>query len=155
MFWAFEKTTPANATIMEIDNSTFARRLLKEFQKVDPMQLCCSNLLRLSMADTISQLAQEMFKTEINSCLKFFLIVLKWKSRKIISTSEYPAVFVLMSLGAMSDSDIDTSVSGKRRSNIIKMRSVTKIILEASWGYPTHRIFAWPMSVAETLESLI
>jgi hypothetical protein len=77
MFWAFEKTTPANATIMEIDNSTFARRLLKEFQKVDPMQLCCSNLLRLSMADTISQLAQEMFKTEINSCLKFFLIVLK------------------------------------------------------------------------------
>jgi hypothetical protein len=77
MFWTFEKTTPANATIMEIDNSTFARRLLKEFQKVDPMQLCCSNLLRLSMADTISQLAQEMFKTEINSCLKFFLIVLK------------------------------------------------------------------------------
>jgi hypothetical protein len=37
MFWAFEKTTPANAMIMEIDSSTFARRLLKEFQKVDPM----------------------------------------------------------------------------------------------------------------------
>jgi hypothetical protein len=77
MFWAFEKTTPANATIMEINSGTFTGRLLKEFQQIGPMQLCCSNLLRLSLADTISQLAEEMFKSEINSSLKFFLIVLK------------------------------------------------------------------------------
>jgi hypothetical protein len=45
MFWALEKTTPANATIMEINRGTFTGRLLKELQKVDPMQLCCSILL--------------------------------------------------------------------------------------------------------------
>jgi hypothetical protein len=77
MFWTFEKTTPANATIMEINNGTFVGRLLKEFKKISSMQLCCSSLLRLSLADTISQLAEEMFKTEINSCLKFFMVVLK------------------------------------------------------------------------------
>jgi len=75
MLWGFEETAPANAMILEISRLTFVGRLMEELQKIGTMHLCCSSLLRLSLVSAISQLAEEMFKTEINSCVKLFAIV--------------------------------------------------------------------------------
>lgn len=58
MLWSFEETAPANAMILEISRLTFVGRFMEEFQKIATMHLCCSNLLRLSLASVISQLAE-------------------------------------------------------------------------------------------------
>ena len=134
MLRSFEETAPANAMILEISRYTFVGRSMEEFQKIATMHLCCSNLLRLSLASAISQLAEEMFKTEINSCVKFFAIIPERKSRNIISTCEDPAISVLMSFRVMPDTNIDTSVKESRRLHIVPTPSVTKVIVEASWG---------------------
>lgn len=155
MLWSLEETAPANAMILEICRLTFVGRLMEEFQQIATMHLCCSNLLRLSLASAISQLAKELFKTEINSCAKLFPIAPERKSRNITSTCEDPAISVLMSFRVMPDTNIDTSVNESRRLHSVPTLGLTKVILEVSWGYATHDIFAWPMSVTETLESFI
>jgi len=75
MFRGFKETAPADAMIMEIDRPTFVRRLMEELHNIVAMHFRCGTFLRLTLSSAVSQLVEEIFEPEINSCVKLISIV--------------------------------------------------------------------------------